>query len=305
MNKKLKQRFPWLCGRLHECREAYYMFLGKHFPERLIRIWYKHVYKVGINLDNPQTIDEKINWMKLHSDTSLWTRCADKYEVRRYVEEHGLGFTLNELYGVYDDAFEIDFDALPQSFVIKSTNGGGGKAVLIVEDKSTIDYASVRKKINGWLKEKVGCRYYEPQYMKMKPRLLVEKYLSPSQGEASLVDYKFNCFNGQAYSVFLCSDRKFYDSVHYSIYDLDWNLHPDSIVPGYRTEKVYPKPSSLDKMIEYSNILSEGIPFVRVDWYEIDGKPVFSEMTFTPGGAFQHFYSKEYLLELGSKIVIK
>ena len=278
------------------------MFLGKHAPVTLMKIWYKHVFKEEINLENPQTIDEKINWMKLHSDISEWVRCADKFEVRNYVKEHGLGSVLNEVYGVYDDASEIDFDKLPQSFVIKSTNGGGGKSVLIVKDKNTLDYEQARTQINGWLRMDVSHRYYEPQYERIHPRLLVEKFLAPVEGESSLVDYKINCFNGRAHSVFLCSDRKFNESVHFSVYDLDWNLHPESIVPAYRTEKVYPRPSSLNKMIEYSRILSKGIPFVRVDWYEIDGEPVFSEMTFTPGGAFQGFYSKEFRLELGSQL---
>ena len=302
MNKQIKQKFPRFSAWLHNRREDYYIFLGKHAPVRLLKIWYKHVFKEDINLEHPQTIDEKINWMKLHSDMSLWSRCADKYEVRNYVKEHGLEFVLNDIYGVYDNADEIDFASLPQSFVIKSTNGGGSKAVLVVKDKDTLDLDLTRKQINGWLKKDVAHRYYEPHYLGIKPRLLVEKRLLPNPGEPSLVDYKVYCFHGQAYSVLVCSDRKFKETVHLSTYDLDWNPLPESIVKEYRPDKFYPRPSSLEKMIEYSNVLSEGIPFVRVDWYEIDGKPVFSEMTFTPGGAFQSFHSQEYRLELGNQL---
>lgn len=302
MNDKIKKVFPRSMKTLHNCREAYYNWLGRHWPEHLIKIWYKHLYHVPINLTTPQTIDEKVNWMKLHADMSLWTRCADKYEVRKYVEECGLGFTLNEIYGVYDDAEEINFDALPQNFVIKTTNGGGGKSVLIVKDKCRLNVDNTRKKLNEWLKEEVGYRYYEPHYFNIKPRLLIEKYLRPNEGEDSLIDIKLNCFDGMAYSVFLCSDRHFNKSVHYSVYDLDWKYYPDKIQPKYRTEKIYPRPRAFGKMIEYSRILSKGIPYVRVDWYEIDGEPVFSELTFTPGGGFQHFYSNEYLLELGQQM---
>lgn len=301
MKSTLKKFFPRGMAALHSCREAYYNYLGKHYPEQLIRTWYKNLYHIPINLTSPQTIDEKVNWMKLYADMSLWTRCADKYEVRKYVEERGLSFTLNEIYGVYETPEEIDFEALPNSFVIKTTNGGGGKAVLIVKDKNTMNVDDTIRKLNQWLKMEVGYRYYEPHYFKIKPRLLIEKYLSPNEGEESLVDIKLNCFDGEVYSVFLCSDRV-NGKVHYSVYDLGWNLYPEKILSAYRTDKFYPQPKSFNKMIEYSRILSKGIPYVRVDWYEIEGKPVFSELTFTPGGGFQHFYSNDYLLELGRQM---
>lgn len=302
MNKEIKKRFPRISKILHSCRERYYLFLGKYYPKKLIKVWYKLVYNRNINLVNPRTLDEKINWMKLHSDLSLWVRCADKYTVRQYVEEHGLGHLLNKIYGVYEKVDDIDFDAFPQSFVLKTTNGGGGKNVLIVKNKNNLDLDKTKEQLSEWLKQDVGYRYYEPHYTKIKPRIIAEKFLKPNNNDVSLVDYKFNCFDGRVYSVFLCSDRVFNNSVHYSVYDLDWNILPQNITSKYRTDKVYPKPASFNKMIEYSRILSKGIPYVRIDWYEIDNEPVFSEMTFTPGGAFQHFYSDDYLNELGDQL---
>lgn len=300
----IKKRFPLIAKLLHACKEWYYVFLGKHFPEKLIKVWYKQKYKRDINLINPKTIDEKINWMKLHSDISLWTKCADKVEVRKFIEERGLGHVLNTNYGVYDRVEDIDFDSLPDSFVVKTSNGGGGKQVLIVKEKSELIITETRKLLNRWLKQEVGYRYYEPQYFSIKPRIIAEKYLQPDDGGECLIDYKVNCFDGKAYSIVLCSDRKLNDSVFLSVYDLDWNLHPNCILGKYRTDVVYPKPSSFEKIIKYSSILSKGIPFVRIDWYEIKGEPIISEMTFTPAGGYQYFFSYEYLLELGEQMTL-
>ena len=307
MNDKtetIKKRLPLIAKLLHCCKERYYIFLGKHCPEKLIKVWYKQKHNRDIDLINPKTIDEKINWMKLNSDISLWTKCADKVEVRKFVEERGFGHVLNSIYGVYDSVEDIDFDSLPDSFVLKTTNGGGGKQVFIVKNKTELNIVRTRKLLNGWLKQEVGYRYYEPQYFTIKPRIIAEKYLQPDKGYGSLNDYKINCFDGKAYSVVLCSDRKLKGSVSFSVYDLDWNLHPDCILDKYRTDTIYPKPDSLEKMIEYSSILAKGIPFVRIDWYEIKGEPIISEMTFTPAGGFQHLFSYDYLLELGEQLTL-
>lgn len=303
MKKLLKKCFPTLMHILHGYREKYYVRLCKSNPEYFVRIWYKKIYGKSINLESPQDIDEKVNWMKLHADMSLWSRCADKFEVRSFVAEKGLAHTLNEIYGVFDTPEDIDFDVLPKRFVIKTTNGGGGKSVLIVKDKDELDINETRNKLRKWQQEEMGWRYYEPHYFPIRSRLLIEKYLEPNAGEESLVDIKLNCFDGNAYSVFLCSDRSG-QSVHYSVYDMDWRLCPEKVLPAYSTIKKFPRPKSFNKMVAYSQILSKGIPYVRVDWYEINGEPIFSEMTFTPGGGFQHFYSQAYLSELGRQMNI-
>lgn len=300
----VKKHFPSLFGIVSGIKYRYLDFMGKYNREWIINYWYRIHYGKDINLDEPKDFDEKINWLKLNADTSLWTLLADKYAVRKYIEDKGLKHVLNEMYGVYDRAEDIDFEALPDSFVIKTTNGGGGKTVLIVKSKHDLDILATVKKLNAWLKMPVGYRYGEYHYLGIKPRLIVEKYLAPEAGNDSLTDYKFNCFNGEPYSVFLCSDR-IGQAVHYSIYNLDWNLCKDCIEPEFRTSKQFRRPESFDRMIEYSRVLSEGFPFVRVDWYEIDGKLVFSELTFTPGAGFQSFYSAEYRRELGGMLKIE
>lgn len=300
----IKNRCPHIFSFLHKSKMKVYYLIGRISPERLIKIWYKNIYHKEINLTSPSNIDEKINWMKLHSDLSMWIRCADKLAVRSYVEEKGLGSTLNTLLGIYNHPSDIDFTSLPEQFVLKTTNGGGGNNVLIVTDKSALYEKEVRSRLAKWMHEKISYRYYEPQYRSITPRIIAEKYLAPNEGEISLVDIKINCINGKAYSVFLCSDRKPGEAVHYSVYDLEWNIHPEKVLPEYRTDKIYPKPFSFGKMVEYSEILSEGIPFVRIDWYEVDGLPVFGEMTFTPAGGFQGFYTMEYLQEMGNLLKI-
>lgn len=302
MKELIKKRMPRLFKYLHEARELYYKFLVFISPRLFIKVWYKHCFGKRINLKSPEGICEKINWMKLYSDMSLWTLCADKVAVRQYVKQHGLDFTLNDVYGVFEDANEIDFDTLPNEFVLKTNNGGGGNNVIIVEDKQKLDVPDAIRKLNKWKAKKIGNRYYEPHYNSIHPRIIVEKLLKPNAGELSLTDIKIYCINGKAHSVFFCSDRVFGEKVCYSVYDLNWNLHPEFIEPEYRAKKIYPRPKSLMKMIEYSEKLSAEIPFVRVDWYEIGGQPIFSELTFTPAGGFMRFHSKEYLYDMGRQL---
>ncbi len=299
MKLLFKHFFTGLYKRLHNAREKYYCWLGKTYPMLLVKIWYKHRLGRKIDLNNPKDINEKINWLKFNADTSLWSQCTDKFEVRNYVEDKGLGFTLNDYYGVYDKAEDIDFNSLPHQFVIKTTNGGGGKNVLIVKDKSILNVTSTIKKLNSWLRSDVGYRYYEPQYFTIKPRLIVEKYLHPQQGDDSLIDYKFHCFNGESKSILLCANRHEDSTVSLAVYDVDWNPQIEMVNPENRINGFYPRPKSLDLILDYNRILSKGIPYVRLDWYDVDGVPIFGEMTFTPAGGFMHKYSYSYLLELG------
>lgn len=301
----IKRVFPNIFSLLKSIKELIYAYLGKKHPELLVKRLYREYYGRRINLKSPKDIDEKVNYMKLYTDTSMWSILADKYEVREYVKRMGLSHTLNELYGVYDSPEEIDFNTLPNQFVIKTTNGGGGNSVLIVKDKNSIDTQQVIAKLKEWLMIPMAYKYAESHYGKIKPRLIIEKYLQCPEDATSLIDYKFNSFNGNVYTVFLCSDREFGKQVKYSVYDLEWNLYPEKVKPEYATDTKYAKPSSLKKMIEYSSILSKGFPYVRIDWYEVEGEPIFGEMTFTPAGGFQQFYNYEYLLELGEQCQIE
>ena len=300
----VKAKIPHIFKALKSVKSRYYLFLGKNNPELLIKKLYKGFYNRPINLINPKDIDEKVNYLKLYGDTTLWSRYADKYAVRSYVEECGLKHTLNQVYGVYDKPDDIKLEDLPDSFVVKTTNGGGNNSVLIVNDKQNLDKSQLVLLLNKWLKIPMGYKYGESHYDRIKPRILIEKKLPAQHGHKSLIDYKFNCFDGRVYSCFVTYEREIGKAVGCSLYDLEWNLRTDKMRVGHKDMLPCPKPSSLDFMIKYSSILSKGIPYVRVDWYEIEGKPIFGELTFTPCGGFQTDYNYDYLLELGEQMNI-
>lgn len=262
---------------------------------------YKRVFRKDINWDNPKSLIEKIYWLQLYSDTSLWTLCADKYKVRSFVEERGCGDILNELYGVWTDANDIDWEKLPDQFVLKTNNSCG--KMIIVKDKKELNVSEAVKKLNSWLKIKYGYRDGQYHYTKIPPCIIAEKLLKDKKnGNKPLTDYKIFCFDGVPESVLVVHDRR-NEVLNITFYDLEWNnissktLNDNSIhVNGMEVSR----PKSFDKMIECAKKLSRGIPQVRVDFYEVEGKVVFGEMTFTTGGYGS--YLNEYYDYLGSKV---
>lgn len=261
---------------------------------------YKDVFGKDINWNNPTTLIEKIYWLQLYSDTSLWTKCADKYKVREYVKEKGCAGSLNTLYGKWDKAEDIDWDKLPNSFVLKTNNSCGG--VLLVQDKSLLNISKTITTLNNWLKLKYGYRDSQFHYTQIKPCIIAEKLFENEQDKSkSLVDYKIWCFNGVPEVVLVVFDRT---KGGYSLasYDIEWNniSHKTfNLNDKYYRDVEFPKPNSLDEMIEYAKKLSKGIPQVRMDFYDINGKAVFGEMTFSTGYGY---YSNDYYNYLGSKI---
>ena len=286
-------------------------FMGKHFPAALLKLRYRYVFKKPLDLKNPKDLNEKILWAKLYSDTTSWTQLADKYEVRKYVESIGLGDTLVKLYAVWYSVDEVNFDTLPESFIIKANNGDGKgtnkiiKKSELTEEKKT----EVLEMIDEWLHRKnIGALHAEPQYKDMKPCVIAEEVLPLEPGASSLTDYKIWCFNGKACYVWVCNDRSGGgNSAHVMTYDLDWNPHPEFSVfnSDYLRGEVMPKPDNLDEMIRVAESLSQGFPELRVDLYNVQGKVYFGELTFTSQGGFMDFYTPEFNLELGSKFDIK
>lgn len=260
---------------------------------------YRNVFNKDINWENPTNLIEKIYWLQLYSDTSLWTQCADKYRVRDYVTEKGCSEILNTIYGKWENANDIDWDKLPDSFVLKTNNSCGG--IIIVKNKSFLDFNEVTKKLNKWLKIKYGYNNGQFHYTKIKPCVIAEKLLLNKNDQESLVDYKIWCFNGIPESILVVYNRT-KENYLLSFFDVEWNNISEKALN--KNSKHYsginlPKPKSFNKMIESAKKLSEGIPQVRIDFYDIDGKAVFGEMTFTTGFGS---YSKEYYEYLGSKI---
>lgn len=271
--------------------------LYKKNPKILANQSYKRTYKHDIAWENPQDFNEKIIWMQFNSDTRLWSRLADKYLVREYVREKGEEKLLNKLYGRYNSAEEIDFDRLPNQFVLKPNNASG--KVILVKDKSELDIKKTRKILNKWLKSTFVYNNAELHYARIEPCLIAEEYLEEI-GKTRLIDYKFYCFNGIPECIEVVTYRS--SRIHYvemNLYDMKWNLISEHIF--YPRGENVSKPKTFNKMVDACLNLAKDIPFVRIDFYEVNGKPYFGEMTFTPG----YIFTKEYCEYLGSKLTIK
>lgn len=282
-------------------------FLGHFFPKKVIDYRFYDAYGRFINWNSPKSLDEKINWLKIYSDTSLWPILADKYEVRKYVSERGFSDSLVKLYGKWDKVEDIDWNSLPNHFIIKTNNGSGD--VIKCYNKNTFDYQKSIKTLKKLLHLKFGYDMGEQQYAKIRPRIIAEELLD-SNNQAfksdSLIDYKFLSFNGKPTYIWVCFNRT-HHSTDVAVYDLEWHFHPEFSVSTSHYKlctKPLPRPKALEEMLHMASVLSKGFPFVRVDLYEVGGKAYFGEMTFTPAAGFNTFFSNKFQMILGKKIIL-
>lgn len=272
-------------------------------PKRIAGHLYKRIFKRNINWTSPQTINEKINWLKIYGDTSLWTRLADKYLVRDYVIQKGLSDILVPLFGKWTNADDINWDLLPNKFVLKTNHGCGG--VYIIKDKESVDKRILQQRLNDDLQEKYGFYQGEPHYLNIKPLIIAEALLEEKDAN-SIVDYKVWCFNGEPYCIFVCYNRTS-DSLCVECYDLNWNFHPEwlhatnTIKIG---EGVIPQPRRLKYILDCAKLLSKDFPQVRVDFYHINDSVYFGEMTFTSLGGYMTYFTEDTLNEMGSRVNI-
>lgn len=278
-------------------------WMGRNTPETLVKIRFYAKFKRFPNLKDPQDLNEKILWMKLHSDVSRWIEFADKYRVRRHVEQLGLGDNLVKLYGHWGNENDIDFSSLPNELIFKVNNGDGKGTNHVVKDLKNADKAKLKRLFHYWLNRKnIGDLSAEPQYKGMEPCIIAEELLPVPKDAKTLIDYKIWCINGEPKYIWICSDRDDDGGgADVMTYDLDWNPHPEFSVfnSEYRHGKVLPKPKNLDKMLEIASKLSQGFPILRVDLYNIDGKIYFGELTFTSQGGMMDFYTQDFLSKLG------
>ena len=279
--------------------------LLKFIPDKtMLKIQYRIKTGRKLNLKNPQRFTEKIQWYKLNYKNQILPKCVDKYEVRKYIKSKGLDYTLNELYGVYDSFDEIDFDMLPQKFVMKVTNGGGGIDVIICQDKNILDKNDTKKQIEKAMKRKQGVLGREWPYEKVIPRIIVEKYIEHPD-EEGLLDYKFYCFNGEP-KFLLLINRKSNNTKEKSIYDINFKLLQYKYIDYNAIDKRIKKPEKFDDMIKIAEKLSEDFPFVRVDLYNVNGKIIFGELTFFPAsGYLEKIEPDEFDFFLGEKFILK
>jgi len=257
--------------------------------------------KVGseLNLDDPVTFREKLQWLKLYDHNPDYTRWVDKYEAKKMASA-----LIGEEYivptiGVWDDCASIDFDALPEKFVLKCTHDSGG--VVVCKDKSTLDRAKALSKLNTSLKRDYYKYSREWPYKNVKPRIIAENLLE-NQAGTELQDYKVFCCDGEPEIILVCSDRFLASGMKKDFYGKEWNKLALKR-PDYATsEGTVSRPARFEDMLRLSRKIAEGKSFCRVDFYEVDAKLYFGELTFFPSSGFEGFEPEEYDRILGEKI---
>lgn len=272
-------------------------------PKTVSKIRYKNVFGTALNLDNPKTFNEKLMWLKLnkYANDPLVSQCSDKYAVREYVEHCGLGETLNDLIGVWDKASEIPWEKLPERFAIKCNHGCGYN--LICQDKSEFDTKKAAEQLDAWMKEDFWKEYAEVHYKTIPKKIICEKYLE-GKDDALPVDFKIYCFHGKPVYIGNFIERNIVtDEILRGYFDLDWK--PSEVFRYEMQPELFERPKSLNKMLEYAEILAKPFPFVRVDFYEVDGKIYFGELTFTPTGCLATYYTDEAQVKLGELLNVK
>lgn len=275
----------------------------KRVPDKtMLKIQYKIKHGRKLDLKNPERFTEKLQWYKVNYRNDTLHKCVDKYMVREYIEQKGLKETLVKLYGVYDSIDDVDVSVLPDKFVLKTTNGGGGLNVYICKDKSTFNKAKVKEQIGELRTYKSGDAGREWAYVGVKPRIIVEEYLENFENpDAGINDYKFLCFNGKPEYVIVDANR-FVDHKR-NFYNIDWTYR-DISSDHKNFGDIMEKPEGYEDMVAVAAKLSEGFPFVRVDLYCVDGKTYFGEMTFYPWSGYVQFTPDEFDFELGEKILL-
>jgi len=273
----------------------------KFIPDTLyLKLEYLLYMNKKLNLKDPKSFNEKLQWLKLNDRNSKYVNLVDKYEVRNHIAETIGEEYLIPLLGVYDKFEDINFDKLPQKFVLKPTHTSGD--IFICKDKANINYPELQQKVNKWLKRNYYWVHREWPYKLVKLRIIIEHYLK-EPNEKMIKDYKFMCFNGNVRCSFVVSNRNSDTGMNVDFFDIKWDKIP--VERHYRNSKErISKPKNYEKMIEIAEKLASDIPFVRIDFYEINGKIYFGEMTFYPGSGIEEFTPEIFDYEFGSYLVL-
>lgn len=271
-------------------------FIG---DETYLKFFYWLVMKKKLNLKNPKTYNEKLQWLKLYDRNPLYTKLVDKYEAKKVVGEIiGEEYIIPTI-GIYESFEEIDFDNLPYKFVLKCTHDSGG--IVVCKDKSKLDIEHARHVLQRGLRKNYYHQNREWPYRNVHPRIIAEEYKEDSE-TSELRDYKFFCFDGEVKALFIASDRmNKNEETKFDFFDENFNHLP--FTNGHPNAAVLPKkPKSFDLMLKLAAKLSKGIPHVRVDFYEVDGKVYFGEMTFYHWSGIVPFNPEEWDYKFGSWI---
>lgn len=265
-------------------------------PLFMSRIYFRILLGYRLNIKDPQTFNERMQFYKLYycPNNPLVIKCTDKYAVREYINKKGMSQYLNELYNVWDKPEDINWDNLPNQFAMKCTHSCGHH--VICEDKSKLDVPAAKKMIEKRYHSDFGLKNAEIHYSKIKPRIICEKFLG-----GVMIDYKFFCFNGKVEFMYISEGLADDYTARISFFDREGKK-----TPFHRedyAENVDAKiPDQFDQLIQMSERLAEDFPFVRVDWFVVNGQIYFSELTFTPCAGLMKIAPEEYDRKLGALI---
>jgi len=279
-------------------KEISYRYLKGLHPDQYreaLEEWYYQHTLTHLNLDSPKSFNEKIQWLKLYDSTPEKTRLADKFLVRDWVKARIGEQYLVPLLGVWDRFDDIDFDSLPNKFVLKTNHGSSWN--VIVNDKESLDMEATRYKFNSWMKKNFAfCNGLELHYKNIVPKIIAEEFL---ESDKDLNDYRFFCFNGVIELIWV--DMFQHENRIRNIYDKEWTLLP--VIKQYpNNPEIDVRPTNYEKMMQLAQELSKGFIFVRVDFYEVKGKIYFGEMTFTSCSGYGDFLPETFNYELGEKL---
>lgn len=283
-------------------------FISKHCLKTYLAMFYENWVGKRMNFRHPRDLNQaliKLSWKNSRNPKmrKLVPICADKYAVREFIASKGHAEILNELYGVYDNVDDINFDALPEQFVMKMNNASGRNYICL--DKTKCDWHVVKTQFAEWLKDTdYAWETGEWQYASIKPQIVVEKYLK-DLGADSLIDYKAQVFHGKVVDFFVCynrvNDMTRADEtrpVCYDCYTTDW-MRTEDITPEWHLQRqLIPQPKTLSQMIKVAEDCTSDFEYCRFDMYEIDGRVILGEMTLTPHGNVLDFYTDEYLIRM-------
>ena len=298
---RIKRVYVCQLNRLHRCLYNFFSKNKSCFPNLYDR--YRYFYLSGgekLNWKNPIKLNEKLFWLNRYWQSNDKINCADKVLMHSYLKRKQLNFLSVPIIGIWENAKNIDFDILPNKFVLKANHGCGFN--IICTDKRSLNIEKTIYQLNEWLKVDYGAISNERHYSRIKPMILCEEYLSDESG-VQIKDYKVYCINGKVEYILICSERNIYgDDAKYNTYSDKWE-ELDYILDNEKGE-LENKPDFLEDLINYSSILSEHFPFVRLDYYYVDGKLYLGEFTFTPQGNFITYKSEWIQYFLGNKLVL-
>ena len=299
MKKKLKEKLKAnkITGTIIKCVKCIKQNFLYYLPKKLAhKILYKLTMKKTLNLDNPKDLNEKIHYLIINEYGKREAELSDKIEVRNYIRKVGHDEILTKVYGVYKNFDEIDFDKLPDKFVLKTNHGSN--ATVICTNKENFDKARAKKILNGSLKQNFAKVALEYHYKYIKPMIMCEEYIDDGTG-TNPIDYKMFCFGGKPECVLVCTGRT--NVMKRDYYDLKWN-YLEYAKREYRSDKIIDKPINFDKMIQLAKELSKPFDFVRVDFYNCKGKIFFGELTFSPAAGLNTTVQSKALEYLGNLI---